>query len=107
MKMDNEKLVLCFLILQILVIVVSVLVLDATINVFSESLIEIKDLNSNLKNHYVNFSERELVELKQLRKSNIDSLAELKTDRKSLLFSYLLSITSGILIGFLVVSTQS
>ena len=107
MKMDNEKLVLCFLILQILVIVVSVLVLDATINVFSESLIEIKDLNSNLKNHYVDFSERELVELKQLRKSNIDSLAELKTDKKSLLFSYLLSITSGILIGFLVVSTQS
>ena len=107
MKMNNEKLVLCFLILQILVIVVSVLVLDATINVFSESLIEIKDLNSNLKNHYVNFSERELVELKQLRKSNIDSLSELKTDKKSLLFSYLLSITSGILIGFLVVSTRS
>jgi len=107
MMTNDEKSVLFFLILQILVIVISVLVLDATINVFSESLIEIKDLNSNLKNYYVNFSELELNELKQLRKSNIDLLAELKTDKKSLLFSYLLSITSGILIGFLVVSTQS
>ena len=107
MMTNDEKSVLFFLVLQILVIVISVLVLDATINVFSESLIEIKDLNSNLKNHYVKFSELELSELKQLRESNIDSLSELKTDRKSLLFSYLLSITSGILIGFLVVSTRS
>ena len=107
MKIHNKKLVLWFLILQAFVILVSILVLSTSINVFFENLMGVKDLNFSLRNEYINFANRELTDLGELRKLSIDPLTESKPDSKSLLLSFSLSIASGILIGFLVVSTQS
>ena len=107
MKTNNKKFVFYFLVLQAFVIFISILVLSTSINVFFENLMEVKDLNFNLRNEYINFVNKELTDLEKLRELSRNPLTELKPDNKSLLLSLSLSIASGILIGFLVVSTQS
>ena len=107
METNNKKFVFYFLVLQAFVLIISILVLSTSINIFFENLMEVKDLNFNLRNEYINFANKELTDLEKLRKLSIDPLMELKPDSKSLLLSFSLSVASGILIGFLVVSTQS
>ena len=107
MGLKNNNLILFFFVFQMLVLIISIFLLYASLNVFHESLVSVESLNMELRNHYINFVHSELNELEELKKLNLNSVDEFKPNKSFLLLSISSSIVAGIVVGFIAIAMQS